>query len=34
MTRICLAISRKFPELKVVGLCHEVVSLNGATRKF
>ncbi len=27
MTRICLAISRKFPELKVVGLCHEVVSL-------
>jgi len=27
MTRICLAITRKFPELKVIGLCHEVVSL-------
>lgn len=27
MTRICLAIARKFPELKVIGLCHEVVSL-------
>jgi alpha-galactosidase len=27
MTRICLAINRKYPELKVVGLCHEVVSL-------
>ncbi len=27
MTRISLAISRKFPALKTVGLCHEVVSL-------
>ncbi|MBN1837683.1 MAG: alpha-glucosidase [Spirochaetales bacterium] len=27
MTRICLAIARKFPELQVIGLCHEVVSL-------
>lgn len=24
MSRICLAIKRKFPELKVVGLCHEI----------
>lgn len=27
MARITLAISRKFPQLKTVGLCHEVVSL-------
>jgi alpha-galactosidase len=27
LTRICLAISRRFPRLKVVGVCHEVVSL-------
>lgn len=27
MTRICLAIDRKYPGLKSVGLCHEVVSL-------
>jgi alpha-galactosidase len=27
MTRICLAIKRKYPHLKVIGLCHEVVSL-------
>jgi alpha-galactosidase len=27
MSRICLAIKRKFPNLKVVGLCHEVASL-------
>ena len=27
MTRICLAINRAYPTLKVVGLCHEVVSL-------
>jgi alpha-galactosidase len=27
MTRICLAIARRYPDLKVVGLCHEVVSL-------
>jgi alpha-galactosidase len=27
MTRICLAIARKYPRLKTVGLCHEVVSL-------
>jgi alpha-galactosidase len=27
LTRICLAIARKFPRLKTVGLCHEVVSL-------
>lgn len=27
LTRICLAIKRKYPHLKVVGLCHEVVSL-------
>lgn len=27
MTRITLAIHRRFPQLKVVGLCHEVVSL-------
>jgi alpha-galactosidase len=27
MTRICLAIKRKYPNLNVIGLCHEVVSL-------
>jgi alpha-galactosidase len=27
MTRICLAITRRYPELKTIGLCHEVVSL-------
>lgn len=27
MSRICLAIKRRFPALKVVGLCHEVSSL-------
>ncbi|HUX13873.1 MAG TPA: alpha-glucosidase [Spirochaetia bacterium] len=27
MTRITLAIHRKFPQLKTIGLCHEVVSL-------
>jgi alpha-galactosidase len=27
MTRICLAIKRKYPDLRVIGLCHEVVSL-------
>ncbi len=27
MTRICLAIKRKFPNMKVVGLCHEIASL-------
>ncbi|HEY84008.1 MAG TPA: alpha-glucosidase [Chloroflexi bacterium] len=27
MTRITLAIKRKFPELKAVGLCHEIASL-------
>jgi alpha-galactosidase len=27
MTRIVLAIARKFPQLKTIGLCHEVVSL-------
>jgi len=27
MARIVLAITRKFPQLKVIGLCHEVVSL-------
>jgi alpha-galactosidase/6-phospho-beta-glucosidase family protein len=27
MTRIVLAITRKFPQLKTIGLCHEVVSL-------
>jgi alpha-galactosidase len=27
MSRICLAIKRKFPALKLVGLCHEVASL-------
>ncbi len=28
MSRICLAINRKFPALKVIGLCHEVASLS------
>jgi alpha-galactosidase len=27
MTRICLAIKRKFPDMKVIGLCHEIASL-------
>lgn len=27
MSRICLAIKRKFPDLRVIGLCHEVASL-------
>jgi alpha-galactosidase len=27
MTRICLAIQRKFPDMQVVGLCHEIASL-------
>ncbi|MFX1453176.1 MAG: alpha-glucosidase, partial [Promethearchaeota archaeon] len=27
MSRICLAIKRKFPTLKFVGLCHEIVSV-------
>jgi alpha-galactosidase/6-phospho-beta-glucosidase family protein len=27
MTRIVLAITRKYPQLKTIGLCHEVVSL-------
>ncbi len=27
MTRIVLAITRRFPEVKTIGLCHEVVSL-------
>ncbi|MEA2007847.1 MAG: alpha-glucosidase [Chloroflexota bacterium] len=27
MTRICLAIKRKYPNLKVIGLCHEIASL-------
>jgi alpha-galactosidase len=27
MSRICLAVSRRFPDLKFVGLCHEVFSL-------
>ncbi|NVM54394.1 MAG: alpha-glucosidase [Candidatus Helarchaeota archaeon] len=27
MSRICLAIKRKFPRLKVVGLCHEIFFL-------
>ena len=27
MTRICLAIHRKYPDLNTVGFCHEVVSL-------
>lgn len=27
MSRICLTVKRKFPELKLVGLCHEIHSL-------
>jgi alpha-galactosidase len=27
MSRICLAIHRKYPDLKVIGMCHEVGSL-------
>jgi alpha-galactosidase len=27
MSRICTTVSRKFPELKLVGLCHEIASL-------
>jgi alpha-galactosidase len=27
LTRICLAIKRKYPELNVVGLCHEIASM-------
>jgi alpha-galactosidase len=27
MTRICLAVKRKFPDLNIVGLCHEIASL-------
>ncbi len=27
MSRICLAIKRKYPDLRVIGLCHEVASL-------
>ena len=27
LPRICLAVQRKFPNLRMVGLCHEVVSL-------
>jgi alpha-galactosidase len=27
MTKICLAIHRKYPDLKAIGFCHEVVSL-------
>jgi alpha-galactosidase len=27
MTRICLAITRRYPHLKTIGLCHEVASL-------
>ncbi len=27
MTRICLAVQRKYPNLKIIGLCHEVASL-------
>ena len=27
MSRICLAVKRKFPHLKLIGLCHEVASL-------
>jgi alpha-galactosidase len=28
MTPICMAIHRKFPDLKIIGLCHEISSLN------
>ncbi len=27
MSRICTAVHRKFPELRIVGLCHEIASL-------
>lgn len=27
MSRICLAIKRRYPDLKLIGLCHEVASL-------
>jgi alpha-galactosidase len=27
MSRICLAIKRRYPQLKLIGLCHEVASL-------
>ena len=27
MSRICLAIKRKYPDLRVIGLCHEIASL-------
>ncbi len=27
MSRICLAVKRKYPDLKLLGLCHEVASL-------
>ncbi|MBS3934323.1 MAG: hypothetical protein KGZ35_08195 [Truepera sp.] len=27
MSRICLTVKRKFPELKLIGLCHEIHSL-------
>jgi alpha-galactosidase len=27
MSRICLTVKRKFPDLKLVGLCHEIASL-------
>ncbi|MDX1523758.1 MAG: alpha-glucosidase, partial [Anaerolineae bacterium] len=27
MSRICLTVKRKFPHLKLIGLCHEVASL-------
>ncbi|MBL4680641.1 MAG: hypothetical protein JKY88_07960 [Pseudomonadales bacterium] len=27
MSRICTTLTRKFPELKIVGLCHEIASL-------
>jgi alpha-galactosidase len=33
MTRICLAIHRKFPSLKLVGLCHEYVHFTPIIRK-
>jgi len=28
MSRICTTINRKFPELKFIGLCHEIESIN------
>jgi len=27
MSRICLAVARKYPHLKIIGLCHEIASL-------